>query len=702
MLQHEHIMTVVLQQLLHERVVVRKRATSCLGSLAVVASDPLLNRLTEDLLQRIEASTSDPDVVRTLLQTIGTISRTVGYRLGRHLDVIVPLFLRVCGDPTDESQHSEAANELRENCFQGFESFVMRCPREVSSHLGAIIDVSLKYAKYDPNYNYGDSDDDENGGGAMEEDGNEEFSDDDFADDDDDDTSWKVRRSAIKVLRAVILCRAELLQELYQTCCDELIGRFKEREENVRIDVIECFRKLLEATLAAEARRQQAEESAAHAHINVLNQQRQPAVIRQKEAVARLVEKLPMIVRASEKQLKASGKSPKTTAAVFQMLRTLCLVLHGGLDKFLPALVDNVNRCIQDKNQARRAFSLFLLIKTKQTLKLEALVFLRLCMEQHPPHVFYPYVPRIAPLVTACVGEDWYKIIAEALRVVCQLIRILRPLDGLDGAGAGGGGGGSAIAGDNAAAGAFDYRPYAEPLYAAILPRLRAHDIDQEIKECTIAAMGVLLAHLGTDLPGKLPDVLRLLMDRLRNEITRMATLKALTLVATSPLPVDLSSVVGEATEELASLLRQQSRPLKQATLEALVALVGSNAQHMTSPLFEKVLREAAPLVSDADLHLAHLALTLTYGVLAAAPEAAPAVGREVLPRAMTLATSPLLQGMALASLLKLLRGLVAANAKGLRFKDLLDMLRGAVAEGGDAMPRQAIANIAKAMAALC
>lgn len=44
---------------------------------------------------------------------------------------------------------------------QGFESFVMRCPREVTQHLSPIINVSLQYIKYDPNYSYGDDGDED-------------------------------------------------------------------------------------------------------------------------------------------------------------------------------------------------------------------------------------------------------------------------------------------------------------------------------------------------------------------------------------------------------------------------------------------------------------------------------------------------------------------------------------------------------------
>jgi cullin-associated NEDD8-dissociated protein 1 len=196
--EHDEIMNVVVRQLDHEKPVIRKRAAVCLGSLAVVSSDVLLNRLVEIILEKIEASeqksTKSTADVRTLIQTIGTISRTVGYRLGRHLDRLIPLFLRFCGDPEDENQQTDSANELRENCFPGLESFVLRCPREVSPYLPQILATSISFMKYDPNYSY----DDEEGGDGMDEgqeDEDQGYDEEDYGGgSDDDDTSWKVVR----------------------------------------------------------------------------------------------------------------------------------------------------------------------------------------------------------------------------------------------------------------------------------------------------------------------------------------------------------------------------------------------------------------------------------------------------------------------------------------------------------------------------
>lgn len=62
--------------------------------------------------------------------------------------------------------------------------------------------------------------------------------------------SWKVRRSSIKCLEALIRSRRDLLLSFYSSICPALLARFKEREENVRADVFAAFSTLLRQTRA--------------------------------------------------------------------------------------------------------------------------------------------------------------------------------------------------------------------------------------------------------------------------------------------------------------------------------------------------------------------------------------------------------------------------------------------------------------------
>ena len=78
------------------------------------------------------------------------------------------------------------------------------------------------------------------------------------------------------------------------------------------------------------------------------------------------------------------------------------------------------------------------------------------------------------------------------------------------------------------------------------LAKLRAADIDQEVKERAIGCMGQLVSQLGDHLQAQLPVCLPILLDRLRNEITRLTTVKALTMIAASPLKVDVRVILGE------------------------------------------------------------------------------------------------------------------------------------------------------------
>jgi cullin-associated NEDD8-dissociated protein 1 len=90
-----------------------------------------------------------------------------------------------------------------------FESFIKKCPKETSTYIEKILELSITLMTYDPNYSYDESgdikmqdDEDEGGWGSA-------FEDEHAANDDDDDTSWKVRRAAIKVLEAIIQSRPE-------------------------------------------------------------------------------------------------------------------------------------------------------------------------------------------------------------------------------------------------------------------------------------------------------------------------------------------------------------------------------------------------------------------------------------------------------------------------------------------------------------
>ncbi len=194
-----------------------------------------------------------------------------------------------------------------------------------------ILKVSIAFMKYDPNYAYDEDEDasamdlDEAGSEEMDQDDEEDEGDLDQEDggggSDDDDTSWKVRKAAVKVINAVITARPEMLHELYNSCGDELIGCFKEREENVRLDIIASFGHLVQATCSVSS---------------IVNSGRKgdfgtsaPLLVRQRSTVGMLEARVNQIVAASCVQL--SGTSIKTKSAIFNLLRTVMSAMNVSI-----------------------------------------------------------------------------------------------------------------------------------------------------------------------------------------------------------------------------------------------------------------------------------------------------------------------------------------------------------------------------------
>uniref|UniRef100_A0A8D1GMA4 Cullin associated and neddylation dissociated 2 (putative) n=1 Tax=Sus scrofa TaxID=9823 RepID=A0A8D1GMA4_PIG len=639
---HASLLHCLLPQLSSPRLAVRKRAVGALGHLAAACSTDLFTELADHLLDRLPGprAPTSPAALRTVIQCLGSVGRQAGHRLGAHLDRLVPLVEEFCNLDDDE---------LRESCLQAFEAFLRKCPKEMGPHVPNVTSLCLQYIKHDPNYNY-DSDEDEEQMETEDSEFSEQESEDEYSD--DDDMSWKVRRAAAKCLAALIGSRPDLLHDFHCTLAPVLIRRFKEREENVKADVFGAYIVLLRQTRPPKGWLEGVEEpTQTGSNLHILRGQ------------------VPLVIKALQRQLK--DRSIRARQGCFSLLTELAGVLPGSLAEHMPVLVAGIVFSLADRSSS-------------STIRMDALAFLQGLLGTEPAEAFHTHLPTLLPPVMACVADPFYKIAAEALLVLQELVKALWPLDRPR---------------------TLDPEPYIGEMSAATLARLRATDLDQEVKERAISCMGHLVGHLGDRLGDDLEPSLLLLLDRLRNEITRLSAVKALTLVAVSPLRIDLQLILAEALPILASFLRKNQRALRLATLAALDALARSQGLSLPPPAVRTVLAELPALVSESDMHVAQLAVDFLATVTHAQPASLAEVSGPVLSELLRLLRSPLLPAGVLAAAEGFLQALVGTRPPCVNYAELISLLTAPVynqpVDSGPGLHKQVFHSLARCVAAL-
>ena len=85
------------------------------------------------------------------------------------------------------------------------------------------------------------------------------------------------------------------------------------------------------------------------------------------------------------------------------MLQQLVVVTQDHMAPYFRSLVSDIVNALADKNG---------------TLKLQALVFLRLVATEMPLKTVQKEIPVLVESVAPCIDEEWYKLVAEALRVI--------------------------------------------------------------------------------------------------------------------------------------------------------------------------------------------------------------------------------------------------------------------------------------------
>lgn len=615
--------------------VVKKRAVVAISMLAVYLTDEHLNAVVSRLTTGLSQPSTSAVTRRLYISIMGSMARSIPARFGPHLPKAAPFIITALSE--DELQdHMEKLsdgddlglefNEVREAALVALEAFLASCPQEMRSFTDEVIASCLRYLKYDPNYAVDDDDEemeDEDDDEMNDED--DEFDADDGFEDDDDDASWKVRRCAAKAIYTLISTRGsgDLLENgiLYSQAAPTLVKRIDEREENVRLEVISALSLLVRKTgeglhtvslafddlepdtvvQAPISRKRRRQSSGGGSSMSkFLGGPGLVSPVLEKAPThgprAELSQLTPSIVKASSKQLK--GKTIPTKQAVISLLDDIVSVLRGGLVDFFPDLIGLIIDAVKPAGAGSVSSSLTTgggsASATPSSLRVSALKLLSDISKTHSSAVLQPYLTKVVSGVTAAVHDRFYKISSEGIRTAEELVKTITPPRSR-GAGA-------------------KFKDELEKLYDVIMDRGSANDADAEVRQRAIHALGVLISR--TSAPGgeellsksKRDNALAVLRDRLKNETTRLAAVRAVDNVAAfsnSPEQLD-ASWIQEVALELAAQLRKANRSLRGSSIAALKHLVLCKAAQgkFESATIQGIVSALMPAITNSDAHL--------------------------------------------------------------------------------------------------
>jgi len=637
--------------------VIKKKAVVAISLLAIHLSDRLLSTFVSNTIESFRSTHLTPPKRRLLITMIGSVARSVPKRIGPYLKTLAPFVLSALSKQEYEELLEETAEngtsnpeleEVREAALVALEGFLSSCSHDMRIYTDEAIEAALRYVTYDPNV--ADEDDEEMGGTQGEDsddDGTNGYDDEeeeDFEEEgamsDNDDSSWKVRRCAAKALYTLISTRSngDLLENgiLYEKIAPVLISCFKEREENVRLEILVTLGSLIRKTgeeisvstfigdheldssvanVSRSRKRRRGGSDAAFDTPGALSfsmGMSSPApspspVSGPKADLARLS---PSIVRGVTKLLKQSSISTKQ--AGIMVLRDMVLVQHGGLSEHLGNIIDP----LVDAIQSTASGSTLTLVgasasATGSKLRIEALQLVSAICDTHSSRVVAPSIGNIIPGVIVAVKEKYYKVSSEAINVVESIVKLLTP--------------------PRSAGAEPQNRTYLGNIYNVIFDRAVAIDADLEVRHRAIHALGVLLARTsGLKSTRLLPDTKRadafgVLYDRLKNETTRLSAVQAVDIVATSAAEKDdlQADWVRNVTLELGAQLRKSDRILRGASLTALrnLAFNPVAVEYLDDKIVYGLAGMLFPLVHANDLNLLGLAMVILSKLVNRSPK---------------------------------------------------------------------------------
>ncbi|GLB17184.1 hypothetical protein AtubIFM61612_007046 [Aspergillus tubingensis] len=532
-----------------------------------------------------------------------------------------------------DDEHDPQADELRETALVTLETLISSCNSQMQPYMSNTINSALRFLKYDPNV--AEAEDDEEMGGTQDDGSEDDVTEEPDLDDDDefedfeeeggysdiDDMSWKVRRCAAKLLYSVIssYTRGRTADDasLFQQISPALIARFnKEREESVKLEVVSTMTALVRKTgegamiitsngflesvggskNSRKRRRQDSDASMIdfEPSIGTSSAVSTPVVAPSSPKSgpqAELARSVPIIVQSVVKMWKQASVPLKQ--AIIVLLKSLALVRYGGLADHLQQLEDPIADVLKSSSLSSGSSAPVGSSASAGTLQTETLGLIAAIAETHTSDALLPFLIALIPGVIGAVNDRNYKVSSEALGAVEQIVKALTP--------------------PRVPNASQDLASHLGRLYDVVHTRITDTSADLEVRQRAIHVFGVLLARTAgekgsTFLPlDQRSKGLSVLVERLKNETTRLAAVRAVDDVAVlCTREVDVAPTwVSEVTAELGAQLRKSDRVLRGASLEALrsLAMNPNTRTHYDDKTMKELEDSLLPLISAEDFH---------------------------------------------------------------------------------------------------
>lgn len=637
--------------------VVKKKAVVAVSILSLYMPDALLKSFINQILSNFQNDDLEAYKRRLLISITGSLARSIPSRLGPYLKSLVPFVLK----PLSEDEYEQAMTDLaedgdadpemddiREAALVALEGLLSCCSNDMRPFTNDALSAILLYLGYEPNA-ASDEDDEEMGGTQEDEDADDDFGgeDEDFEQDnafsDDEDSSWKIRRCAAKAAYAIISTRSngDLLDNgtLYDRVASVLVKRFKEREENVRLEILMALALLVRKTgegasigivhlpdndiamdQGPRSRKRRRVDSITDAFgsagafsstLGLSSPAASPSPVSGPRA--ELAQLSPAIVKGVSQLLKQSSIPTKQTA--MSLLRDIVLVQNGGISDNLSKILDPLVELIKSSPNLPSGSASTAVGGAAATsggaIRIEALHLAGAMCDTHSSRILAPYMEGMISSTIIAAKDNYYKVSGEALMTIESIVKTITP--------------------PRSAGTEQQRKAFLTNIYDVISSKATSGDADLEVRQKAIHALGVLVARTSGSGSAKLlaatkrTKALDVLQDRLKNETTRLSAVKAIEIVTVSA--TDQNDLQASWTRtvalELGAQLRKADRSLRSASLSSLRSLVYN--QISLSKLDDKTVHDLAELllalVNARDLNLLGVAMAITSKLVQKNPQ---------------------------------------------------------------------------------